>query len=219
MAPEVVVESELLPILDNAVRRLGLPVTERTIPQRFPESSYESIAISRTTLNQIVTYPLVSHSNYRGRLVTTPSRFTQSERVELQHRAIELIKKSDLVGSYLIRFTSAGEISEVIKGVTSESLWSEEFAATSTFENAVRASFDLPLGNSEMTESEWAIINFSAPLELDMKHPYLHLFAHDPNYRVQKFSSHTGYIAITGTSDLFSKVTHAVDYLEGVIDE
>lgn len=219
MTSPVVVESELLPILEIAAHRLGLSVAERTIPQIFLESSYQSIAVSRTTLNQIVTYPVVTHSNYRSRLLTIPAKLTEPGREELQHQAIEVISKNGLVGSYLIRFTMAGEVLEVIEGVTSEGLWSQEFAATSIFENAVRTSHDLPLGNSQMIESDWAIMNFRAPLELDMKRPYLHLFAHDPNFRIQKFSSHTGYVAITGKTDLWAKVTHAVDYLEGVIDE
>ena len=219
MGPVVAVESELLPILDIAVRRLGLSVVPRSIAQRFPEFSYQSIAVSRTTLNQIVTYPVVAHSNYRGRLATTPAKLTELEQKELQHQAIEAIGKRNLLGSYLIRFNSTGNLLEVLEGVTSEGLWSQEFSATSIFENAVRATFDLPLGNSEMTQLDWALINFSAPPKLDMKQPFLHLFAHDPNYRIQKFSSHTGYVAITGKSDLWAKATHAVDYLEGVIEE
>lgn len=219
MAPAVVVQSDLLPILEMAARKLGLSVTPMATEQRFPESSYQSIAVSRTTLNQIVTYPAVAHTNYRGRLTTMPAKLNESDQRELQHQAIEAIGKNDLLGSFLIRFSSTGSLIEIAEGVTSEGLWSQEFATTSIFENAVRAVLDLPLGNGDMVESNWALINFNAPPELDMKQPYLHLFAHDPNYRIQKFSSHTGYVAITGKSDLWGKVTHAVDYLEGVIEE
>lgn len=219
MAEEVVVEAELLPLLDVAMRRLGLSVSTRVIQQQFPESSYQSIAISRTASNQLVTYPVVSHTNHRGRLATVPTRLTESEREVLQHRAIETTSERNLLGTHLIRFNRDGEILNVIEGVTCEGLWSQEFSTTSLFENALRASLQLPLGNSEMIEKDWALINFSAPLNLDMKRPYLHLFAHDSNYRIQKLNSHTGYVAITDSKDLWSKAIHAVDYLEGVIDE
>jgi hypothetical protein len=62
-------------------------------------------------------------------------------------------------------------------------------------------------------------MNFDAPHNLDMQQPFKHLFAHEPGYRIVKATSHYGYVALQDCEDLFKKVAHAVDYLEGVVNE
>jgi hypothetical protein len=87
------------------------------------------------------------------------------------------------------------------------------------FENAVRSANQLPLGRTELLTQDFLVINFDAPRNLDMTAPFLHLFAHEPGYRIVKAASHSGYVALAGENNLFEKVCHAVDYLEGVINE
>jgi hypothetical protein len=105
------------------------------------------------------------------------------------------------------------------EGLGEEVLWSVTFSITSVLENALRASHKLPLGSPEQIEINWTIGRFDAPQHLDMQTPYLHLFAHEPRYRIRKLSSHSGYVALSNSSNLEEEVIHAIDYLEGVINE
>jgi hypothetical protein len=105
------------------------------------------------------------------------------------------------------------------EGLGEEVLWSVTFSITSVFENALRAAHKLPLGSPEQLEVNWIFARFDAPQHLDMQTPYLHLFAHEPRYRIRKLSSHSGYVALSNSSNLEEEVIHAIDYLEGVINE
>lgn len=219
MSSEVVAESELISFLEVASNRLGLKTKVLQQPRSHRQGDFLSIAVSRSLQGQMVTYPAVAHSNYRGRLLTSSRTPESLDLAAMQLAAMAEIAENNRIGTYLFIFGLDGKLLESGTGLTAESIWSQEFSYTSIFENAIRAAHDLPLGVSDSISSNWMVASFDAPRHLDMERPFLHLFAHEPRYRIQKFGSHTGYVAVSGVENLSEKVRHAVDYLEGVIDE
>lgn len=212
-------EADLAKLVGQAADRLGLEI--QTIQEEFLRDSdeYLSLAAVRSRNDQLVTYPIVAHEFHRDRLMTYPAKLDLEQCGKLQRFVNEEIKREKMYGPNIFIFDLQGELIRVQRGITYEAIWSEIFALTSIFENVVRGELNLPLGTSELVEEDWLVANFDAPLNLDMKHPYLHLFAHEPRYRVLKLTTHKGFVALSRSVNLKAEVIHAIDYLEGVINE
>ena len=218
MALPIEVESGLARFFPPIGERLGLPCKLIETNSLDRPARYLSVSVARSPHDQIVTYPAVEcalrNTGYSFQLFGDPEVSAQ-----LQSQSIELLHAASGVVSANYIFDNSGTFIGEFRGVTRESIWSLEFAYISHFENALRATYDLPLGASHSITFPWYLLEFAAPPHLDMVRPYLHLFAHDPRYRIVKLSEFTGYVAIAGDGDLASSAQHAVDYLEGVIDE
>lgn len=219
MSVAIKTEPGLSSIVNAAALRLGLEITVIEGENESPQLDHLSIAAVRSNKNQLVTYPIVAHEHYRNRLLTFPAQLDLKFASRLQEIVNEEVMRLKLFGGSIFYFDFNGDLIRTQRGVTSQTLWSEIFAVTSFSENVVRAAWDLPLGVSEMIESEWLVGSFEAPTNLDMTHPYLHLFAHQPKYRIQKLTSHRGFVALSKSSNLREEIIHAIDYLDGVINE
>ena len=219
MSALIPVEAHLASLVIEAANHLGLEVKIREISLTPVEGEFLSISTVRSETDQLVTYPLVSHSYHRERLISFPFQ-EGSEVAENSQRFVnEQIKRLGLYGPNTFIFKRSGELISIQEGVGEAALWSNLFSITSVFENALRSAYKLPLGVSELIQSNWIMARFDAPLNLEMQSPYLHLFAHEPRYRIRKLTSHSGYVALSNILNLKSEVIHAIDYLEGVINE
>ena len=184
-------------------------------------SRYLSIHFARSEHGQRAMWPIVSHSKYRGRLLTTPANALNGElREKVISRIQEILNTLSWHGSGLARFDDSGEFIDVVRGCQRESMWTLDTSITSQFENEVRSSFNLPLGDVSMRDVSWMTLEFSAPVELDMFRPYLHLCARNPGYKFHHYDAHRGVIFLSGKErEIREDLEHAVDYLEGVINE
>jgi 5-(carboxyamino)imidazole ribonucleotide synthase len=218
MKGRVLGEPDIVELAREFSRILRVPIEVHTIvsPLRS-DSTYLSILAVRSPQGQVATYTPSQHGRYRGRRYAKPI-LMESTSVNLQERALFEIKERNIQGSLTLLFDESENFLELIPGITFESLWTLDFSFISHFENAVRAAHDLPLGNSEMVRNDWLLMEYEAPLGLDMTHPYLHLFAHNPNYRIKQLTANSGVVSVFGKS-LEEQAEHAVDYLEGFIDE
>ena len=219
MSVAIKTEPGLFPIVNAAALRLALEIEVIEGENQSPRAEHLSIAAVRSSKNQLVTYPIVAHEYYRDRLLTFPAQLDLKFASRLQEVVNEEVMRLELFGESVFCFDLNGALIRTQRGVSSQTLWSEIFAVTTFSENVVRAAWDLPLGTSEMIENEWLVGSFEAPASLDMTHPYLHLFAHQPKYRIQKLTSHRGFVALSKSSNLREEIIHAIDYLEAVINE
>ena len=223
MIPRIEIDSYLEPLLLEAARKLDLEFEIHHLPPQLPRVDHISITAILGEKEQAVTYPTIKNSFRNNRLSSffakpnSDSKFKEYE--SMQAKTLEEIKKQRVSGTATARFNAAGEFINLTSGIDRGAIWSCEFAYTSIFENAVRAAYGLPLGSSELTDTDWVLCEFDASAELEMRHPYLHLFAHNPKYRIRKLGSHRGYVAISDEENLAEEVFHAVDYLEGLISE
>lgn len=206
-------------LVESAATNLGVEVrlqTEVTDPILI--QPYYSIFAAVTEHKQAISYPVARHYLYRDRLLSTQSNLAELENFELQK-----FVNNDLLGNppgiWSYFFDPAGSLIKRTSTLGEESLWSLDYSITTIFENSVRAIHDLPLGNCSSWTNQWAALTYKAPSNLDMQKPYLHLFAHNPNYKIHRFSSHHGFMSVSGSGDLIDEITHAIDYLEGVINE
>lgn len=219
MTPKVKVEREVIPYFERAATELGIEISADPVERTpFGDDHLVVVAIS-SAQTQFASYPAIRTSSHRNRNVISPSESSDEFLKNLQVLVNERVRRDELHGVATFIFSLEGELLQVRDQIGIESIWSLEYASTSVFENAIRAARALPLGITDLIDQRWLVMNFDAPRELDMTQPFLHLFAHEPGYRINKSSSHSGYVALQGDKELFEKVSHAVDYLEGVINE
>ena len=219
MSHRIKVEMEVAAFISRAAESLGLEVHLDYQTTSIPRDEHLAIVAINSARTQLATYPAISVAKFRNRIVVKPTNANQELLMKLQIVVNERAKSSNQSGVATYRFTLNGEFIKVSDVISIDSIWSMEYAYTSVFENAVRSANQLPLGKTELLTQKFLVMNFDVPRNLDMTEPFLHLFAHEPGYRIIKATSHTGYVALQGNTDLFEKVSHAVDYLEGVINE
>ena len=219
MSQVIPVEADVAQLLFESAKNLGLVVEVKEIAVPLSNGEFFSVTAVRSSTNQLVTYPVTFNKFHRDRLITLPTSEALTKGKTFQEIVNEQVKTLNLYGANTFIFEKTGELKTIHEGIGKIALWSELFSVTSIFENAVRAAFQLPLGTSELIERDWILGCFSAPQHLDMQSPYLHLFAHQPKYRIRKLSTHSGFVALSNSANLEMELIHAIDYLEGVISE
>ena len=219
MPDPIICQSHLARLLSPVAENLGLDIEISKTVSRPLGINYVSISAAISPHKQIVTYRAADHSPYRERLMSRPSTLPSAIQEDLQSLVNSKLSELPFGQTYTFRFTPEGGLIDIEKGITEESLWTVDVAKIGIFENAIRASHDLPLGESLSLIEDWRTLTFEANQDLDMKRPYLHLFAHNPRYRIHKFSSHSGFMSVSGDGDLTESICHAIDYLEGIVNE
>ncbi len=210
---------ETINLVESAATNLGVAVNLHKVAiNRISSHPYFCIFAAVTEHKQAMSYPVSRHYYYRDRLISTPSNLPELQNFELQRYV-----NNDLLGNqpglWFYFFDESGSLIERTSTLGAETLWTLHYSITDIYENAVRTIHDLPLGNCASWTSQWATLTYQAPTHLDMQKPYLHLFAHNPNYKLHRFSSHHGFISVSGDGNLIEEITHAVDYLEGIVNE
>ncbi|MEP7368849.1 MAG: 5-(carboxyamino)imidazole ribonucleotide synthase [Dermatophilaceae bacterium] len=105
--------------------------------------------------------------------------------------------------------------------------WSIDGAVTSQFEQHLRAVLDLPLGDTR-PRARWTVTgNVLGGYHRDLYPAYRHLMARDPALKIHLYGEDVrpgrtiGHVSISGSdlSNLRARVSHASDYLQGVINQ
>lgn len=164
-------------------------------------------------------------------LTVTPDKDLSAEVAEkLQQDALDIAQKISLVGVMRVNFSvDNGEIRPLRISLLPgrEGRWSIDGAVTSQYEQHLRAILDLPLGSPELVNSCTVSATIFTGLKSDMYRPYLHLMARTPKLKFHQYRDESralnevGHVALVGNShhELVDEVTHAVDYMVGVIEE
>ena len=146
--------------------------------------------------------------------------------------ALTIAQGINLVGVMAVELFLVGQtfiINELAMRPHNSGHWTIEGSKTSQFEQHLRAILDLPLGDTSRT-SDWAVMgNILGGQKSDMYRPYLHLMARTPGLKFHHYRKEVkpgrkiGHVTLLGDGDnlvdLMQEVSHAVDYLSGVIDE
>jgi phosphoribosylaminoimidazole carboxylase (NCAIR synthetase) len=157
----------------------------------------------------------------------TPARKLGHEKLGIaQSLALALIKESNTSGVMEVEIVSIdGELvaRHLSLGPSLNGSWTIEGARTSQFEQHLRAILDLPLGDPSLLAHNVVTGSFSG--EGNMYRPYLHLMARSPAMKIHQYRSGSsltkGHVTAMGGDllDLSECVTHAVEYMSGVINE
>jgi 5-(carboxyamino)imidazole ribonucleotide synthase len=105
--------------------------------------------------------------------------------------------------------------------------WTVDGSVTNQYEQHLRAILDLPLGDPSMSAKYVVTGNFYCGDKPNMYRPYLHLMARTPALKFHQYKNSSvpgelmGHITLAGNdlSKLVEEVEHALEYLQGEIDE
>ena len=158
--------------------------------------------------------------------ITPMPTLSPSEIGALQRIALDLAKETGAIGVVEVEivFTNGKPAPRrIFLGPTFNGVWSIEGARTSQFEQHLRAILDLPLGDPSQTASFAVTGAFLGGG--NMYRPYLHLMARSPALKIHQYLPGSGqvrgHVCAMGSDllDLRECVTHAVEYMNGAIDE
>lgn len=158
--------------------------------------------------------------------VTPALRLSPHQMGTAQSIALDLVRASGAIGVTDVEIFLKGRelvAGHIFLGPTFNGLWTIEGARTSQFEQHLRAILDLPLGDPSLTAP--FVVSGTYSGEGNMYRPYLHLMARSPGLKFHQYLSEdlpaTGHVTAMGRDllDLKECVTHAVEYMSGVIDE
>lgn len=164
-------------------------------------------------------------------LTITPAQKISSDVAErAQQTALEIAQAVGVVGVMAVEMFVKGEdiyINELAMRPHNSGHWSIEGAATSQFEQHLRAILDLPLGSPVMSHEFSVMGNILGGEKTDMYRPYLHLMARNPSLHFHQYKKDVrpgrkiGHVTACGDDllHLIQEVEHARDYMSGVIDE
>ena len=105
--------------------------------------------------------------------------------------------------------------------------WTIDGSVTSQYEQHLRAILDLPLGDPAMSAQFVVTGNFYCGEKPDMYRPYLHLMARTPALKFHQYKNSSapgelmGHITVAGNdlAKLIEEIEHALEYMQGEIDE
>lgn len=162
--------------------------------------------------------------------VVSGEQLVDSTAAQLQRQSLDLMQEMEIVGVASFLFHKIGadfELRYVSAGPSLAGNWTTNAAITDQFEQHLRAILDLPLGDPSMSARYTATGNFLGPEneKRNMYRPYLHLMARSPEMKFHQYrdpdATFAGYITVAGNdpADLLESMWHALDYLDGEIDE
>ena len=192
-----------------------------------------SVMVARSPHNQAATWPAtltIQEAGICTSTVTPVPNISDLLAEKVQRAALEIAAGISLVGVMAVEMFIIGEdfyINELALRPHNSGHWSIEGSETSQFEQHLRAILDLPLGSTSMRSSYAVMGNVLGGAKSDMYRPYLHLMARTPGLKFHQYGKEVkpgrkiGHVTMCGENllQLQEEIAHAVDYMNGVIDE
>lgn len=196
--------------------------------QQGPVDAVFSVLVARSPHGQASAWtPTEIVSGHDTTTTITPSPKLGREGLAIaQGFALSLVKESNACGVMDVEIIlQNGELvaQRLGLGPSFNGMWTIEGSRTSQFEQHLRAILDLPLGDPSLLAHNVVTGSFSG--EGNMYRPYLHLMARSPAMKIHQYRSGSlqakGHVSAMGRDllDLRECVTHAVEYMSGVINE
>ena len=192
-----------------------------------------SVMVARSPHEQAATWPATLTVQADGictQTITPIPEISEELAISVQSAALKIAQAINLVGVMAVEIFIVGDnfvINELALRPHNSGHWTIEGSRTSQFEQHLRAILDLPLGSTEMVAPIAVMGNVLGGEKADMYRPYLHLMARTPALKFHQYGKEVklgrkiGHVTMTGEDllELRTEVSHAVDYMSGVIDE
>lgn len=206
---------------------------ELAVAEASAGDSELSVLVARSPHGQAGVWAVtttVSRGSLGEETITPAPNLTAQVVSDAQRLALEAAGSVKLVGVMNVWMQVVdGQVSvaRVALGPQPAGDWTIEAAATSQFEQHLRAILDLPLGSTELLAQAAVTCDIVGTDKTDLYRPYLHVFARDPGVKVHQYGQDPipgkklGHVTVIGSSasDLHQRAAHAADYISGVIDE
>jgi 5-(carboxyamino)imidazole ribonucleotide synthase len=203
------------------------------IEEKLPFDYELSVMVARSPHNQAATWPATLTIQTDGictMTVTPVPNLDLKLAQELQRATLAIAEGINLVGVMAVEIFVVGErffINELALRPHNSGHWTIEGAKTSQFEQHLRAVLDLPLGSTSMRDKYAVMGNILGGAKSDMYRPYLHLMARRPDLHFHQYGKEVrpgrkiGHVTMCGENllELQEEISHAVEYMSGVIDE
>jgi 5-(carboxyamino)imidazole ribonucleotide synthase len=191
------------------------------------------VMVARSPHGQATTWAPteIVRSDKRWVMSVTPARYlTTALQEKVQQIALDFSAKIGAVGVIALEM-SIKEQEAIIKNVEmhphASGNWTVGGSITSQYEQHLRAILDLPLGEPSMSAKYVVTANIYCGDKPNMYRPYLHLMARTPALKFHQYKGLvnpgdlTGHITLAGddVDAIIEEVRHAVEYMQGEIDE
>jgi len=203
------------------------------LEEKLNFTSEIAVMVARSPHGQAATWPptlTVQRDGICIQTITPAPDMSDTLKISAQEIALKIADLIGLVGVMAIELFVVGDrlvINELAARPHNSGHWSIEGSVTSQFEQHLRAILDLPLGDTSMRADFAVMGNVLGGAKTNMYRPYLHLFARTPYLKVHQYRKEVkagrkvGHVTAIGNNlaTLQSEVSHAVDYMNGVVDE
>ena len=201
--------------------------------KHIEEQSTICVMVARSPHGQATTWAPteIIRSNKRWTMSVTPARnLTVALHEKVQQIALDFSAQIGAVGVIAVEM-SIKEQDPMIKSVEmyphASGNWTVDGSITSQYEQHLRAILDLPLGEPSMSAKYVVTANIYCGDKPNMYRPYLHLMARTPALKFHQYKGLvnpgdlTGHITLAGddVDAIIEEVRHAVEYMQGEIDE
>ena len=192
-----------------------------------------SAQVARSPHGQMVAYSIVETVQVNGMCseVIAPAPNLSDERsAQAQSIAMKIADELDVVGMLAVELFDTGTeilVNELAMRPHNSGHWSIDGAATSQFENHVRAVLDLPLGDPTPRAAWVVMVNVIGGDFPDMYSAYKHCMARDPGIKIHMYGKEVrpgrkiGHVTVLSQdlNDALRRARHAAAYLTGTIQE
>ena len=211
--------------------RVGVPVLAEELVAFRRELS---AIVARSPYGQAVAYPVVESVQRDGicvEVVAPAPGLPDDLAVEAQRIALTIAAELGVVGVLAVELfeTVDGRIlvNELAMRPHNTGHWTIDGAATSQFENHLRAVLDLPLGSPAARAPYAVMVNVLGGYAPDVYSAYRHCMARDPALKIHWYGKElrpgrkVGHVTVCGddVDDLRDRARHAAAHLRGDTDE
>ena len=159
--------------------------------------------------------------------ITPAPRMSETRQAEIQAMALDIAGRLGVVGVLAVELMERADGSVVVNELAmrphNTGHWTIDGAATSQFENHLRAVLDLPLGDPSLTAPAVVMTNVLGGSEDDLTGALQHCFARDPGLRVELYGKDVrpgrkvGHVTCVGddVDEVARRARHAAGYLMG----
>jgi 5-(carboxyamino)imidazole ribonucleotide synthase len=211
--------------------RSGVPVLAEELVAFRRELS---AVVARSPYGQAVAYPVVESVQRHGicvEVVAPAPALPDDLAVEAQRIALTIAAELGVVGVLAVELfeTVDGRIlvNELAMRPHNTGHWTIDGAATSQFENHLRAVLDLPLGSPAARAPYAVMVNVLGGDAPDVYSAYRHCMARDPALKIHWYGKElrpgrkVGHVTVCGddVDDLRDRARHDAAHLRGDIDE
>ena len=190
--------------------------------------------VARSPSGQAIAYPVVESVQRDGicvEVIAPAPGLADETAMAAQRLALGVASAVDVVGVLAVEIFECADgsvlVNELAMRPHNTGHWTIDGAATSQFENHLRAVLDLPLGAPQARAPGAVMVNRLGGDLPDLHSALGHVRARDPGVRVHLYGKQVrpgrkiGHVTVIGDDldDLRARAHHAADYITGVIDE
>ena len=207
--------------------------SKETLPARIDYGAHISVMVARSPHGQATTWAPTEIITTAGKWtmsITPAPHLSDALQEKAQQLALDFSASAGAIGVIAVEM-SVNEDEVFVVNVemlpNNSGNWTVDGSVTNQYEQHLRAILDLPLGDPAMSAPFIVTGNFYCGDKPNMYRPYLHLMARTPALKFHQYKNSAvpgevmGHITLAGNNlaKLVEEIEHALEYLQGEIDE